>query len=178
MTRINLLTQADYARHRGVSKPAVSKAVRAGRITLTAEGMIDATAADAQWARNSRVRAGAGRSPSTGAAAPPQEDGADAKPGTDDYWASRSRREAAEAELAEIALAEKNNEVIQVKAVDAAWAQAMAAVREHLTQISARVGSTIAAETDPIKVEQMLADEHHNALNLLAMPAALGKPAR
>lgn len=49
------LTIAEYAKHRaehklpGASPAAVRKALRSGRITLTPEGGIDPTAADAAW---------------------------------------------------------------------------------------------------------------------------------
>jgi hypothetical protein len=39
-----------YARHRGVSHPAVSKAIKLGRITLLPDGTIDPELADKQWA--------------------------------------------------------------------------------------------------------------------------------
>jgi hypothetical protein len=166
MSKVNLITQAEYAKRRGCSGAAVSHAVKAGRISLI-DGKIDPTAADAQWAKNSRVRAG------TGKAKAPVADGDTAgddasQPGADDYWKSRSRREAAEAELAEIELAEKNGSVIQVKAVEAVWAQAMGATREHLLQIRARLAPLLASETDPFKVEQLLEEEHSRALQLLA----------
>lgn len=52
-----LTTPAEYARHRGVSRTAVSKAVRVGRLTSSivrtdAGGyLIDKAAADAEWLR-------------------------------------------------------------------------------------------------------------------------------
>ncbi len=164
MSKVNLITQAQYARRRGCSEAAVSNAIKAGRISLI-DGKIDATAADAQWAKNSRVRAPVGQ---TAAPAPTEGEGKNSQPGGDGYMKSRSRREAAEAELAEIALAEKSGSVIQVKAVEAVWAQALGATREHLLQIRSRLAPLLASETDPFKVEQLLEDEHSRALQLLA----------
>lgn len=47
---------SEYATHRGVSKAAVSKAIKLGRITLLADGTIDPELADKQWAASvSRV---------------------------------------------------------------------------------------------------------------------------
>lgn len=46
----------EYARHRGVSHPAVSKAIKLGRIKLLPDGTIDPELADKQWAASvSRV---------------------------------------------------------------------------------------------------------------------------
>lgn len=180
MGKVNLITQAEYAKHRGVSEAAVSKAIKGGRISLI-DGRIDPVAADAQWARNSRVRAGSGN---PGRMAPGGGDPgaagqsiiagrlADAdgstEPGSDNYWNSRSRREAAEAELAEIELAEKNREVIRVKAVETVWSQALGATREHLLQVRARLAPLLANESDPFKIEQLLDLEHNQALQHLA----------
>lgn len=196
MGQVNLISQSEYAKHRGVSEAAVSKAIKAKRISLI-DGKIDPTAADAQWARNSRVRAGsrpgagggagggsrAGAGQAGGASAgvvgpgagkstdlpgPLVGDVGDDKPGGDDYWNSRSRREAAEAELAEIELAERNGQVIQVKAVESAWSQALSATREHLLQVRARLAPMLAQETDPFKIEQLLDAEHSQALQHMA----------
>jgi hypothetical protein len=174
MSKVNLITQAEYAKHRGCSEAAVSKAIKAGRISLI-DGKIDASVADMQWARNSRVRAGSGRPVPAGALPGPLAGDAgvgagdpDAQPGGDDYWNSRSRREAAEAELAEIELAEKTNQVIAVKAVEAVWAQALASMREHLLQVRARLAPLLAAETDAFAIDQLLDLEHNQALQLMA----------
>ena len=49
---------SEYAIHRGVSKAAVSKAIKLGRITLLNDGSIDPEIADKQWAESvSRVNA-------------------------------------------------------------------------------------------------------------------------
>lgn len=49
------LSVRQYAAHRGVSHQAVSKAIKAGRITVDADGRIlDAAQADAEWAANSK----------------------------------------------------------------------------------------------------------------------------
>ena len=45
-----------YAKHRGVSHTAVSKAIKAGRITREADGTIDPKKADKDWALNTRPK--------------------------------------------------------------------------------------------------------------------------
>ncbi len=47
-----LLSIRAYGRHRGVSHPAVLKAIKAGRIHQNAEGLIDSDQADRDWAAN------------------------------------------------------------------------------------------------------------------------------
>lgn len=69
-----------YARHRGVSPEAVSKAVKAGRITVNADGRIDPEVADRQWEANTdpvkvRDRPAAERQRKTGGAIEPPAPG-------------------------------------------------------------------------------------------------------
>ena len=77
--RVELITQAEYARRRGVAKSAVAKAVAEGRITLI-NGKVDPAVADIQWAQNTRTRADSGRATTTNAseARLPLADAADA----------------------------------------------------------------------------------------------------
>ena len=49
-----LITKAEFARRMNVTPSAVSVAVRAGRITTTPEGLIDAEQATVEWALNRR----------------------------------------------------------------------------------------------------------------------------
>lgn len=65
-------------------------------------------------------------------------------------------REAAEAQIAKLKLAERREQVIRVEAVRAAWARRLSSTRDALLQIPSRLGPVLAAETDPEKVTQML----------------------
>ncbi|WP_289241706.1 hypothetical protein [Delftia sp.] len=56
---MELVTQAEYARRRGVAKSAVAKAVKEQRIALI-DGKIDPAVADIQWQQNTRARADSG----------------------------------------------------------------------------------------------------------------------
>ena len=100
--RVELITQAEYARRRGVAKSAVAKAVKEGRITLLG-GKIDPAVADIQWQQNTRARADSGRAgaslpieqgggQSAAENAPQAPDSQAAAPG-DDYQSLRVRRE-------------------------------------------------------------------------------------
>ena len=53
----NLITPAEYARRRGVSRQAVAAAINEGRITLV-DGKIDPERADAEWAERTTGRRG------------------------------------------------------------------------------------------------------------------------
>lgn len=89
----------------------------------------------------------------------------------DDYWASRSRREQAEAELAELKLAEQRAELVRAADVRAALARRVAALREGFLQLPARVVPILMAEPDAAKTEQLLRDEIHAVLAVLSQCA-------
>lgn len=81
---------------------------------------------------------------------------------------SRGRREAAEAELAELKLAEQRGNLIQVKAVEVVLSNALAGMREHLLQVSSRLAPLLANESDNFKVQTLLDTEINQALQQLA----------
>lgn len=171
MAQVKLMTQAEYAKHRGVSGVAVHKAVKAGRIS-TIDGKIDPHVADIQWEKNTRARvappkpgnvseAGASASPSAGPDSPP-----DGK--TEDYWDARSRRETAEAAIAEMKEAEMRGLLIRADAVRSALATRISATRDALLQIPSRLAPVLAAESDMERVIEILEAELRQALSQLS----------
>ena len=81
---------------------------------------------------------------------------------------ARTRREIAEANLAELEEAERRRELISVSAVKAAISTDFAVTRDALMQLPARAAPLLAAETDPAACERMLHAEIHQALTTLA----------
>lgn len=161
MARINLMTQADYAAHRGCSGVAVFKAVKAGRISLI-DGKIDATVADIQWSANTRVRA-SNRKPK----ADPEQmqtEGRDvASAPVEDYLVSRSRREAAEASIAEMKEAEmKGKYLLKTEVASAAFSMARS-MRDGLTNCALRIAAEVAGINNAKDCESVI-DREHRAL--------------
>lgn len=122
MAKVNLMTQAEYAKHRGCSAVAVHKAVKAGRISLIGD-KIDPTVADIQWSANTRARhanaktlpAAADLVDQAGAApvsADPEPPAAPAPAAVTGYTEARARRELAEAEQSEIELRKAKGELV------------------------------------------------------------------
>lgn len=161
---VELITQSEYARRRGCTEGAVRRAVRDGRISLI-DGKIDPVAADAQWARNTRVRAGSRSTDDANLQAPagPSRGRSD-EDGDDGYWASKARREKAEADLAELKLAEQRGELVRAADVRAAQARRLAALRESLLQLPARLAPVLAAEADAARCHDTLQAELHALL--------------
>ncbi len=167
---VTLITQAEYARRRGVDPTSVRDAIKAGRITLI-DGKIDPDVADVQWARNSRARVRTGQEPPVRNPTHPQTHGLPA--GDDDpitaprlltYEEARRRRELAEAQKAELQLAELQGDLIRTADVRAAYAKRAAGLREALLQIPARLAAVVAAEGDQAKCHDILQGELHQVL--------------
>ncbi len=87
---------------------------------------------------------------------------------------ARTRREIAEANLAELREAEERGDLIRVDAIRSALAGMIASTRDSLLQIPARVSPVLAVETDAARVHDMLQAELHQALaQLVAAPAKI-----
>lgn len=81
---------------------------------------------------------------------------------------ARTRREIAEANMAEMSEARLRRELIRVQAVQDQMALDYATTREGLLQIPARMGPTLAAESDPAAVQRLLHAEIHQVLQRLS----------
>jgi hypothetical protein len=130
------ISRADYAKRRGVSRSAVTKAVRSGRITLIDGQWIDPVAADAQWAHHTdptqsqRARGWRAAAP----AAPPVPAPVPQPPPFDGrgLLEAKRRREDALAQIAELELAEKRKVLINVEQLKPAL---MRAFHAHKTEL-------------------------------------------
>lgn len=173
---VELITQAEYARRRCVDPTTVRDAIRAGRITLI-DGKVDPAVADIQWQRNTRARVSTkppvAAAVGTAGAADRGSDQA-SEPGADDYLVSRARRECAEADLAELKLAEQRGELIRTEAIRSALAGLLSSTRDSILQLPARLAPVLAVESDPARVHDLLQAELHQALaQLTAAPARI-----
>lgn len=170
MAKVNLITQAEYAKHRGVSEAAVSQAVSAGRISLI-DGRIDPAVADIQWARNTRAR----QSNQPAVAAPGESQGprgvqAGARDDVipePDYAAFRARRERADALIAEMTEAKMSGAMLMREDVDRAIFEVAREIRDRLTACARRIASEVAAIPTAEGCEAVIDREHRIVLELL-----------
>ena len=153
-----LITKAEYARRRGVSKPAVTQAIARCGIPLI-DGKIDPVLADAAWKARTdpeQSRRGAfNRRPDP----PPMEIGPDGEeePAAHDW---RARRDRAEAKLAELELLEKVGTLVKEEDVQRRGRQLAAAIVQQSEAIPDRIAAEFGAdETHRNKIRQRLRDE-------------------
>ncbi|MES2887305.1 MAG: hypothetical protein V4739_04760 [Pseudomonadota bacterium] len=157
---VQLITQAEYAARRQCSRAAVTKAVKEGRVTLT-DGKLDPVAADAQWRANTRARAG------LGSGGEPEVPEGEERGAEESYLASRGRREAAEASLAELKLGVEAGRLLRADDVRTALARKAAGLRESLMQIPSRLAPVLAAKDDAGEVHKLLELELRQVLEQL-----------
>jgi len=170
---VTLLSKSAYARHRGCDEKAVRKAIAEGRITpIVREGreLIDPVVADIQWEQNTRARVDSQR-PSSSAGQGKEVAGTDQ--GREAYNDARTRREAAEADLAELNLAKELGRVIDRDRAVAITVSAFRLLRDGGMVMGRKLASQLAAMTDSREI-QLLIDgaqrEHYTTFAVRTLP--------
>ena len=162
------MTQAQYARHRGVSRPAVLKAIRSGRIRLGQDGKIDPVEADASWRRNtdpSKPSNSVSGNP-RGAAARlhrPLAKGRHTTPEDSsagpNYNLSRAVREAYLAKLVRLEYERKSGNLRDAAEVRKAFFEANRRARDLLLALPDRAAATVAGLTEAAECHRILTAE-------------------
>lgn len=166
--------QAGLARDLGVSRQAISDLIKRQIIPIAADGLIDVEVA--RMAIASRVRpsgkTNASAAPASTAPEPsgqaPQEQGADTQLS---YHVAKTLREAAEAKIAQLKLAEMRGELVRADEIRASLAKRAASFREGLLQIPSRLAAQLAAETNQAAVHALLDAELRSVMAQLTAGA-------
>lgn len=164
--KVELITRAQYARHRGCSEQAVHRAIKEGRISLI-DGRIDLAVADLQWEQNTRART---RNATVGAPAPmPGSAKPAVPPAATGYADARTRRELAEAELAEIEAATARRTMVLRADVDRGVFEASRELRDRLISCADRIAAEVAALSSASDCYEVVSREHRAALAQTAL---------
>lgn len=165
-----LITQAEYARRRGVTPPTVNAAVKSGRISLI-EGKIDPKLADIEWDKNTdhskRPVSLINRRERQAEEAVILDSAEQGNRPAADYINWKARRERAEALRAERAHEEESGNLYRKTDTDRA-AKAMARLlRDQFMAIPPRVSAELAALDDPPAIERRLSAEIRKVLETI-----------
>ena len=173
-------SQAQIARLLGVSRQAVSLHVKSGRLPVDENGNIDIEDARllSETMPPSAKTAGALK-----AQKPISNQTTSEQPKSESpqfsYHVVKTMREAEEARMARLKREEMEGQLIRLEAVRSVAANTLAATREALLQLPARLSTVLAAEGSPARVHDLLQQEIQQALAQLAtLPDRVGADAR
>jgi hypothetical protein len=168
--------QAGLARELGVSRQAISDLIKRQIIPIAADGLIDVEVA--RMAIASRVRpsgkTNAGATPTTAPAQTVTSTQAAPEAGADaqlSYHVAKTLREAAEAKIAQLKLAEMRGELVRADEIRASLSKRAASFREGLLQIPSRLSAQLAAETSQAAVHALLDAELRSVMAQLTAGA-------
>ena len=156
---LELLTISEYARQRGVSQQAVSKAVKAGRITtIEKDGkkLIDPEVANIQWAKNTRIKT---TNIDHVLADDLGKSGTGIEADVFDIKQARAKREYHEANIAEMRERKEKSELVEFDYVRKAAIEVGSILRHSLEQMPGKLGVRLAAIADPADCRSVLAHE-------------------
>lgn len=149
-----LIKPAEYARRRGVSKAAVSFAIKRCDIPLV-DGKLDPLVADTLWkARTDPLQ----QQRAMGANLRQRQSDARSTPDDDQNW--RARRERAEAQIAEIELERLAGKLIEVEPAQREWSRRQSALIAGLQAIPDRIAAEFGVDDEHRrKIRQRLHEE-------------------
>jgi uncharacterized protein YciI len=142
-----LMTQADYAAHRRVSQPYVSK-LKARGVLIMAGPLVDVTATDAVL-DDKPVPGIQGAEPAT-------------------LMEARRIEAVYKGKLRRQEFEEKAGELLRRADVEQTWSEAITTCRSVLLAIPANVCEKVAGESDPVVCHELLRGEVYRALETLA----------
>lgn len=155
MVAVELMTQAEYARHRGISQEAVRMALKNGRISGFERGgrvLLDPTVADAQWLANTQVQVDKVASQSSSC------------PEVYNLASARAKREHHEANISAMKEREKAKDLVDRRRLRKGAVDIAAEIRLSMEQIPSKLGARLAAESEPSVCREMLSREIRSAL--------------
>ncbi len=174
------MSQRAFARHMNVALNSVQKAIKAGRISLNANGKVDSDVAEAAWRRNTdesrRSFEDLSReTPALSSASLPSAMGDDdddfpagAKnedPHMAKYRAARAHREETRLERERMELARELGNTLALADAQRIAFTAFRTVRDNVMNVPVRVKDILAAEDSAARVESILEEELARALS-------------
>lgn len=160
---------ADLARELGISRQAVSKAEKSGRISRAASGLFDLDAAAIQYRLHTdpeqQARSLQQRSGGTEVLDPPA---VEVRGDAAALISAKARREQAEAQLAEMKLAEAMGSAMNIAEHKRVIFALGRAVTDALLQMPSRLGAVVAAESNQLQCQALIEAEVRKVLEQLA----------
>lgn len=162
-----LVSQAEYARRKGVSRQAIHELVKRGVIPL-ADGKIDPAIADSKIGEH--LDPGRAKTLGEGEDDEPR-DGAPASAGMSEYQRAKIHRETFEGKLAELEYQKAAGAVLDRIGAERGVMEAARMLRDTVLNVPRRIAADAAAMTDARLIEQLMTTELRQALDDFAKVA-------
>ncbi len=165
-----LISRAEYARRKNVAARTIGKYTQRGIIPLH-DNMIDPVEADLCLDKVLAVPLGSGRHANNTGKKPvdvTDPDKVAPEYATDTYTAARTAEKRLKVELLELDLQLKKGEMVLTKDVEFAAYTAARQLRDRMLNIPDRVAAIIAAETDEVKIRDILTDHIESEIRSIA----------
>lgn len=154
-----LLSLRKYAEHRGVTLAAVQKAIETGRIATEPNGKIDPEVCDLAW------DAGTDPSKQRKTVVPRR-----VRKNAEKFQEARASSEDYKAKLFRLKFEQQSGKLVDAEVVKKRAFENARALRDSLLNLPNQIGVDLAAETDPLKVINMLTRELTRCLEELSGP--------
>lgn len=181
-------TKAEYAQRKGVSRPAISQAIRAGRVVVGEDGRVDVEASDRVWdAKTDTLQSLRANAPKRRAQAladephrssPPADRPGQGAAGSEspaplsrviyDFESARAKRETHAANIAEMEERKRAGELCETSTVLMTMTTIGSNFRTALERVADKLADRVAAEADPHACHQIISAEITQALEQLA----------
>jgi hypothetical protein len=151
------MTRREYAQHRGCDPKAVDYAIARGRIQLAPDGRIESTQADRDWDEHTDVLRSRPLPRSAGMTGVQADGGR--QPKTLAFLEKRTEREGVMIALKTLELELRRGNLVprsEVEQAQKAVFEHVRALRESCLQIPDRMAPLVAAESDPVRVRELL----------------------
>lgn len=158
MTKVS---KAEFSRIRGVTRAAVTIAIKKGIIEQEPDGKLILEKASLQWDANT--------DPTKKRNYTNKENRPDPNKAQEDWNVSRARRESALATLAELELAEKQESVLNAEETETTIIELCRTTRDRILGIPKRVAPMVAGLDDERKIARLIHDELETALKGLTV---------
>ncbi len=184
---MSTMTMAEYARHRGITKPSMHKLVKFDRVLITKDGKIDVEISDLLLdsygnAKNQKKnKSKRGNQPPKGnkrkktakwdarEGHPDRERLIENLTNSVDYATARAKLTDYKAQMAKLELEEEEGKLIRTDEVRKMAFECARRVRDRVLAIPDRLAGLLAAEREEGKVREMLVNELRIALEELSM---------
>lgn len=156
----NVMSQAEFARHRDVSRATVNEYKKKGYLVLNDSGKVLVRESEESLKANLDASRGGNRAPKPAASS------------NKAFMDAKTKEMQARADKQELELLEKQGVLVSREQVEAAAFTLARAAQEGMMSIPDRLSSLLAAENDAAVIHKMLSDEVRAVANTLADNAA------